>query len=159
MSQARGPWGPDPVDTFHTLFWWRMNAPQEAAQAVNEGLAALGERGLPPVPPVCGRRSPKDVRANLCTAMLMTLRRDEAGRPMEWWLDALEAIDFAAAGVSAFFGGERAHFRKTRTPAQKTADIARHLQAGMAVEDAFKAAGVSRATGYRLVARRQRDSG
>jgi hypothetical protein len=132
-----------------------MHDPKAAAQAVNAGLAAYGERAIP----TSDRVPANGFLADVCAAVLAHACGSYAHQPTEWWLDLLESLDFAAAGVSAALGGQRVYVRRERTPEQKAEAIAVHLRAGLAAEDAFTAAGVSRATGYRLIGRPQRRGG
>jgi hypothetical protein len=152
MKPARRTTGPDALDLFFALLWSHMSDPEAARLAVNSTLAAHGQTSVPAnaAEPAAG------FLADVSATVLERFRVTHAVQPIDWWLAFLESLDFAAAGVSATIGGQTVYVRKNSTPDQKAEVIAAHLRAGVAPEDAFRAAGVSRATGYRLAARRQR---
>jgi len=54
------------------------------------------------------------------------------------------------------FGGGRHYFQKKAMPEGKAHTLGVSLAAGASIHEAFAAAGVSRATGYRLMRRRWR---
>lgn len=133
-----------------------MVDPTAARIGLNEMLAAHGE---PAVPVDLADSRYSGVLGEIKDSIIRDFASTRRHEPIEWWLDLLESVDFAAAGVSGFFGGQRVYIRKGRTPEQKAEAIGAYLRAGLAAEDAFKAAGVSRATGYRLIGRPQRRGG
>lgn len=68
-------------------------------------------------------------------------------------LDAEEA-QRVELEIRQAWGGAEVYVRKAMPPDAKARAIGGSLAAGLALREAFEAAGVSRATGYRLISRR-----
>jgi hypothetical protein len=67
---------------------------------------------------------------------------------------AAQAIPKLEAELRQHWGGtERTYIRKRMADSKRTAQVAKMLQQGMPLTEGFAAAGVSRATGYRHMAK------
>lgn len=144
----------DIVDVFLGSFAYHLTQPLGAG-ADFRAYCAAHHVGAPAATVGAPRR-----RADLVDRMRDTLAAgpDGMGWPAD---DALArriagALDFAEMVCRALYGGTRPRVRKNPLPAVRTARILAAMNAGLPVEEAFAAAGVTRSTGYRLLRQRAR---